>query len=331
MHLITWKNSSDICEKCGKLSSDAIHQPSLDDFHLFKSSVNEVEYLGKRLKGLVLVQFKSECLDLPDKIYRKIICVTPKSMLFTAKAIKNTAPRAITALTLLRELSDGFQYFETQSSEKMTCELCCGSGSMNEYPEEITVNPIPVKVVCSRCDGSGLTQKIIRDVKYVPTPKDDELIDLLEEFEESARVVIYAGFQASIDKIVETVRAQGWQFMRVDGRGWVNSMGLKEEEMLAKFQSDCEDRIAFIAHPESGGMGLTLTASQVCIFYSNDFKAENRIQAEDRIHRAGMDKNKGATIIDLINLKTDELVLDNLKAKREMQRLTMQELINKGE
>ncbi len=73
-------------------------------------------------------------------------------------------------------------------------------------------------------------------------------------------------------------------------------------------------------------MGLTLTASPTIVFYSNDFNAESRIQAEDRIHRPGMDKTRGATIIDLIHLPSDEYVLDNLKKKKDLQNLTMGEL-----
>jgi len=62
------------------------------------------------------------------------------------------------------------------------------------------------------------------------------------------------------------------------------------------------------------------------LFYSNDFDGEARMQAEDRIHRIGMDKNRGALIVDLIHLPTDELVLKNLKLKKKLQNLTMGEL-----
>ena len=85
-------------------------------------------------------------------------------------------------------------------------------------------------------------------------------------------------------------------------------------------------RLAFIGHPGSAGMGLTLTASPAILYYSNDFNAESRIQSEDRIHRLGMDTNKGATIIDIFNLPTDEYVLDNLNKKRDLQSMTMGEL-----
>ena len=70
-------------------------------------------------------------------------------------------------------------------------------------------------------------------------------------------------------------------------------------------------------------MGLTLTASPSIVYFSNDFNAESRIQSEDRIHRPGMDVNRGATIYDLIHLPTDRTVLDNLRAKRVLQDMTL--------
>ena len=66
-------------------------------------------------------------------------------------------------------------------------------------------------------------------------------------------------------------------------------------------------------------MALTLTASPTELFYSNDFNGEARFQAEDRFHRAGMDKNRGATIIDFVHLPSDQLVLDNLQKKKDLQ------------
>jgi SNF2 family DNA or RNA helicase len=95
----------------------------------------------------------------------------------------------------------------------------------------------------------------------------------------------------------------------------------KRAELEAKYP-----RLCFIGHPQAGGMALTLTASPTELFYSNSFNGEARMQAEDRFHRAGMDTNRGATIIDLICLPTDKLVLDNLKRKRKLQSVTLGEV-----
>jgi hypothetical protein len=68
---------------------------------------------------------------------------------------------------------------------------------------------------------------------------------------------------------------------------------------------------------------LTLTEAQVEVFFSNTFKGEDRMQAEDRAHREGMDLNKGLTVIDLIHLPTDKLVRDNVVFKKGLQNMTM--------
>ena len=132
----------------------------------------------------------------------------------------------------------------------------------------------------------------------------------------------------------------GWFVLRVDGRGYTgfNPTGVdsvnpnelligmdrkhpKYKEYLIKYPKLC-----FIGHPQAGGMALTLHASPTELFYSNCFNGEARMQAEDRAHRIGMDENRGLVIKDLIMLPTDQLVLNNLKAKKKMQDVTMGEL-----
>ena len=119
-----------------------------------------------------------------------------------------------------------------------------------------------------------------------------------------------------------------WEWIRVDGRGWASSIVGDAKELLLHFQGKEHRRIVFIGQPSAAGMGLTLTASPTIVYYSNDFNAESRVQSEDRIHRLGMDENRGATIIDLIHLPSDELVLNNLKQKKKLQAMTMGELNN---
>ena len=53
----------------------------------FKPSKNEVAYLHERLKGLVTIKHKKDCLDLPDKRYRKIICKPTASLCRVAESI----------------------------------------------------------------------------------------------------------------------------------------------------------------------------------------------------------------------------------------------------
>jgi hypothetical protein len=190
------------------------------------------------------------------------------------------------------------------------------------------------EVSCPNCGGTGAVPNLIREAIQIPTPKEQVVLDLLDEYEDVGRFVFYAGFTGSVDRLVEICTRKDWKIIRVDGRGW-NSFGMKglntPVQLLQEFQNPKKseyDRIVFIGQASAAGMGLTLTASPAICYYSNDFNAESRIQSEDRIHRPGMDTNRGATIIDIIHLPSDQKILDNLKAKRKLQSMSLGEFRN---
>ena len=269
------------------------------------------------MDGLVLVQLKKDCLNLPDKIYRHIELTPSIETMQIAKSLAQTASTVIGGITLIRELSDGFQYEEVPDG-KETCPVCDGDGQMG--------NPIRPgeKCACDGCGGHGVRPKYKRSVLSVDTPKDDALRDLLDENHDIGRIVIYGGFTGSVDRIVKICQDNGWETIRVDGRGWQHTY----QDPLDVFQDQLSEhpRVAFIGQPSAAGIGLTLTAANMIVYFSNDFNAESRIQSEDRIHRVGMDLNRGATIVDLLHLPTDLLVLDNLQKKKRLQSLTLGEL-----
>lgn len=337
-HLVGWWDDPKKCKECGELEDYQDHDLSSGEGHAFQKSVNEVESLYRRMKGLVLVQFKKDCLDLPDKQYKIIQTKLDKSILRVAKTIMATAPRVVTANILLRELSDGFQYDEVPIGEQV-CPRCKGTkfaivqvpvGDGEIIPGETEF--VEQEQICPLCGGAGEIPKTKREAIEVICPKDEVLKDILSDHEEIGRLVIYAGFTGSVDRCVSICHSQSWSTIRVDGRGWDGrtAMGdvIQKSTLLQMFQYGHEEhtRVAFVGQPGAAGMGLTLTASPTIVYFSNDFHAEHRIQSEDRIHRPGMDTNLGATIIDIFHLPTDENVLNNLKAKRKLQDMSMGEL-----
>lgn len=345
-HLESWLDDERKCAKCGKYQDDIVHDAEgciIDAlaYHPFQPSTNEVSYLYQRMAGLVLVKFKKDCLDLPDKQYRVIEFTPSRKTLNLAKLVIAKSSTAVGALTLLRELSDGFQYQELEDGTE-TCPVCGGKGkianplaanreqwSQHEadggcVPEDVrdSLENTDAETVCDGCGGHGTRKRYKRVAQQIETPKEQALIDLLDEHSEIGRLVVYAGFSGSIDRVKQIVKSQGWEYVKMDGRGIETSVAGDPIEI---FQDKLEEypRVAFIGHPASAGMGLTLTASPTTVYYSNDFNFESRTQSEDRIHRIGMDANRGATIIDFIHLPSDQLVLDNLKKKKKLQALTL--------
>jgi SNF2 family DNA or RNA helicase len=330
----TWKDDENKCDICGEYEDHENHLDEMfggEDCHIFQPSKNEVAYLYERLDGLVLPLAKKDCLDIPDKIYREIELEPTSTVKRVAKALAKSAESAIQGITWLRELSDGFQYRERQEGLKQ-CPVCKGEGECEQWDyTDITQDPVKEMNECETCQGYGEIPNMVRESKKLPCPKDKAVISLLDENEEQGRLVLFAGFQGSIDRIVDICHKQQWDVVKVDGRGWkILPCG---EEKIPKsvkpldYWCDMERRrVAFVAHPESGGMGLTLTESRMAVFYSNDFKPESRSQAEDRIHRPGIDENKGATIVDLFHLGTDRKVLNVLKDNRRLEQMTLGEM-----
>lgn len=350
---ITWLDDSNKCAICGQFENHENHVIGNYKYHEFRESVNEVAKLYRRMKGLVVVKLKKDCLDLPEIQYREIEADTRPSTIRAAKMIAAQGLSAAKTLTLLRELSDGFQYVEEQDGEKQCPD--CEDGYVDdfeikpEYKEVYEETGLPpeddsvpddeyqdhyfntVRVPCPTCAGNRVVAKYSRVVQRVKCPKDDILKDLLDEHEDIGRLVVYAGFTGSVDRCVEIALAEKWAVVKWDGKGIkiFNTEGeLKKGDPIEIFQDLKTEwpKVCWVANAAAAGTGLTLTASPTIFYFSNSFNAEDRIQSEARIHRPSMDLNRGATIIDCFHLPTDRYVYKNLKEKRKLQDISMGEI-----
>jgi SNF2 family DNA or RNA helicase len=345
---IGWKDDERKCAVCGEYREAGPHELDGDtdpaEFHEFVSSKNEVAYLNKRLNGLVTIKHKKDCLNLPDKRYRKIICKPTASLLRAAEAIVQAAPNAVTGMTLLRELSDGFQYREVEDG--MAVCRHCKDGRVSEWtdpkdtgrvyrdigmlPPEVVARLVEQTATCPACGGTQHVPKLVRVARQIPCPKETALRMLLDENEETGRLVVFAGFTGSVDRVENLCLKEKWNVVRCDqGAFQVRTHDGAEvkEEPLDYWANMDVPRVAFVANPESGGMSLTLVEARTAVYWSNSWKPEYRIQSEDRIHRIGMDLNKGCLIVDLIHLPSDERVLDVIRENRRLELMTMGELM----
>ena len=360
---VTWRDTEEKCSECGELKGADCHAtnawdlPLNENYHPFKPGTDEVSFLYKRMKGLVLVKLKKDCLDLPDKVYERRILKPSRDTIVAAQLITKTCGRAIEALTELRMLSDGFRYTKEQTGETV-CTLCKGKQEYNEFYDpndpiefipddwanqglkfiydddgnvikEVQIEYARRVVECPGCAGTGRVPRYTRTVTQFDCPKDEALREDLGVHEDIGRLNIYAGFTASINRIVLLCQGQGWTTIRADGRGWEGCTPygeiLPNEALLNIYQNKQEayPKIAFIGQPGAAGEGLTLTASPTTVFWSNDFNGNSRLQAEDRGHRIGMDKERGGHIVDYIHLPSDLYVLKNLQQKKSLQKQSM--------
>jgi hypothetical protein len=347
---VGWKDDEAKCNVCGETREEGPHElDGLTDpaeYHPFVPSKNEVAYLYERLKGLVVIKHKKDCLSLPDKRYRQIVCKPSASTLRVAKALVEAAPNAVTGMTLLRELSDGFQYREAKDG-KTRCTHCT-DGTVTIWldpedpgrsypgtdllPDEVVDRLVQQSATCPVCGGAKEVDKIVRTTREVACPKDAALRMLLDECEETGRIVVFAGFTGSVDRVVKLVKKEGWSAVRCDQGNFQvlphNDSPVTEEPLDYWANMEMNPRVAFVANPESGGMSLTLTQSRMAVYWSNSYKPEYRTQSEDRVHRISMDLNKGCTIVDLIHLPSDRRVLEVIRANRKLELMTMGEVMD---
>jgi hypothetical protein len=314
---------------CGNFKGDPCHTVGEfalgEDSHIFQKSLNEVQILHKRLSGLVEVVLKKDCLDLPKRVEVEVKLPPSSSILRTAQMIVANSPRVITAMTLLRELSDGFQYEEKETGKKEVCPECKGTLQVKGLVERDGIlSEIPEERPCDNCE-SGSVPLFQRSAIQCDTPKDQQLRDDLEDHEDYGRIIIAAAFQGSIDRVTKICLEEKWSVIQVDGRGWKvftpeGPISMTPIEMLRAFQNKGKGKLAFVGHPASAGMGLTLTASPTIIWYSLPFSGEDFQQMCNRIDRPG---SIGNNMRYYLHLPTDYLVLHNLRGKLGLQAITM--------
>jgi len=146
-------------------------------------------------------------------------------------------------------------------------------------------------------------------IQRIPNNRVSELMDVLEETE--GKAIIWAHYQYDITTIIKEI-------VKVYGPGSVvDYYGLtpqnERDPNREKFQSDPKCRF-LVGTPATGGYGLTLTAANTVIYYSNGYDLEKRLQSEDRAHRIG--QKKAVTYVDINAEDTvDEKIVKSLRKK----------------
>ena len=147
-----------------------------------------------------------------------------------------------------------------------------------------------------------------------------ELLSLLEEVE--GKVIIWANYIYDIENIVKNISEEYGEDSIVQYYGAISSQD--RADAIKKFQDPNSNARFFVGNPQTAGYGITLTAANNVIYYSNGYDLEKRLQSEDRAHRIG--QKKSVTYIDLIAPKTvDEKIVKALRSKMDIANTIMDE------
>ena len=136
-----------------------------------------------------------------------------------------------------------------------------------------------------------------------------ELMDVLEETE--GKAIIWAHYQYDITAIIQAVVKKYGEESIVDYYGLTPQE--ERQPNIKRFQDDPKCRF-IVGTPSTGGYGITLTAANTVIYYSNGYDLEKRLQSEDRAHRIG--QKKSVTYVDIMADDTvDEKIVKALRKK----------------
>lgn len=145
--------------------------------------------------------------------------------------------------------------------------------------------------------------------KRIEKRLSDDRVNLLLEIVEKLKddkIIIWAKYQSDIDVIAKALSKIG---KVATYTGKLNDK--KKSKSLDYFRDEAN---FLVATPSSAGYGNTIVEAHTVIFFNNNFKYSERLQAEDRTHRIG--QKEKVLYIDIICANTiDERIEHSLYKK----------------
>lgn len=180
---------------------------------------------------------------------------------------------------------------------------------------EVTARNVLTQLLrLAQCTGGFIRDDATGIAQQVSGAKLEALEDIVDTcIAEGKKVVVFARFVPEIEAIEKMLKDKGIGYSLIYG-------ATKDRaEQVARFQTDAETKV-FIGQLQTTGMGLTLTAASVAVFYSLDFSYANYEQSRARIHRIG--QKQTCLYIHLVCKGTvDEKVMQALKHKGDIANL----------
>ena len=217
---------------------------------------------------------KEDCLDLPEKVFTKRLVELTPEQ---DKAYKQMKQMALAML---------------DNGEVMT--------TVNVMTQLMRLH----QITCGHFKADDGTTTALKNNRM------DALLQLLEETD--GKVIIWANYREDIKNIVAALKKAYGDASTVEYHGGVDST--LRQEHIAQFQQKNGPTRYFVGNAQTGGYGITLTAANTVIYYSNSYDLEKRLQSEDRAHRIG--QTGSVTYVDLIAENTvDDKIVKSLKNK----------------
>lgn len=221
---------------------------------------------------------KSNVLDLPPKLYTKRYFEMSKEQQSVYDNIRDK---------LYHEFADGSYVDIDLAIVKLLRlqQVLCGYVPVDHD----TIDPEPFMEIPGKNNRLGVMEQL-RDESSGPT-------------------IVWVRFTRDVEKLLDLL---GDGAVRYDGK--IDSETAEKNKL--RFQHGDADW--FVGTAQKGGPGLTLTISKHTIYYANSFRLIDRLQSEDRPHRAGM-SDQAVLYTDIVCPGTmDQKTVENLREKRDI-------------
>lgn len=117
--------------------------------------------------------------------------------------------------------------------------------------------------------------------------KMKELDKLLRRLRaQGSRVLLFCQMVKMMDLLEDYLTFRRYRYLRLDG-----SSTLAERRNMVNLFQTSSDYFLFLLSTRAGGQGINLTAADCVIFYESDWNPTLDLQAMDRAHRLGQDKD----------------------------------------
>ena len=193
--------------------------------------------------------------------------------------------------------------------------------SKDSYAElmqgEVTTRNVLTQLLrLSQCTGGFIRNDDGGDAQQISTAKLEALEDIVDEcVEQGKKVVVFARFVPEIDAISRMLTKKGI------GHSVIKGDVTDRAEQVEAFQKNPEIKV-FIGQLATTGMGLTLTAGTVAVYYSLDFSYANYEQSRARIRRIGQTQ-RGVYIHLVARGTIDEHVMSALQHKGDIAKMVV--------
>ena len=282
------KNPLDLYSQCEFLSPWLLNFQS---FYAFRNRYAEMKTIHARGRSIQVVHKFQNIGELSDKLkgfsYRvlKEDCLDLPDKIYVKRNI-----------TLTSEQSKIYKQMKTMA-------LAILNGKQVTSVTVLTQLMRLHQITCGHFTADDGTTQLVKNNRIT------ELVNVLEEIE--GKAIIWANYQHDISEIKKAIEEKYEEDYAVTYYGLTPQD--ERQDNIRKFQDDPRCRF-LIGTPSTGGYGITLTAANTVIYYSNGYDLEKRLQSEDRAHRIG--QKKAVTYVDLICEDTvDEKIVKALRNK----------------